>query len=132
MKLFQTETDIKIRAASDKYNAVEEYKKEEAAKRVPYTDATEEMRQQCIVGFSFIDDNIKVFSVERMCMGHAVEEKTLIGYYFAKDVQANAIPTLKEWTFYCSRVQHNELVKAFATAPRQATAPQGKKQLLKG
>ncbi len=127
MKLLTNQARVEIAA-----EAVEAYKSEEARKLPKsYTENTEEMRGECTTAFNFADANVRVFGVERVNMGDAVNEKTIVGYYFANDAKTNTIPTIKEWSLYCSRKTHNELVQLFSQG-KLPTTPKKNKELLKG
>jgi hypothetical protein len=118
-------------------------------------------RGKCTAHFDFNDEHIKVFSVERMEM-YTDNERTVVGYYMLKEldgsnpgetkvitspiyagssgtsgsaaiVQNAQQKNVREWTLYCSREQHNELVAKFEQAKRNRREQEpSKKQLLQG
>ena len=96
-----------------------------------YTNDTETLRATCRIGFDFSIPEMVIFSIERVDVGNAAEERTVISAYFAGDAETEPTPKIEEFSFLCSRGQHDALVKAFAEA-KHVAATTDAKQLLKG
>jgi len=91
-------------------------------------------RAECPPSFNFNDENINVFSVERMEMPHVAgvpnrAERTNIGYTILGE---NNTVIIKEWTLYCSREDHNKLVAEFNAVKKNVKQETSKKSLIKG
>jgi hypothetical protein len=68
-------------------------------------------RTECLFAFDFANPDINVFSIERNGWNTS-DETTIIGYILSGDIHDDLHKrTLKEWSLFCSREQHNELVK---------------------
>lgn len=116
-----TDSELEILKNKIKQEAIEEY-------IVSHKNIEREIynRNNCSMWFKLDDPNIIVFSVERV-NHNKLNEKTIIGYYLKAAVNQNNAgenKVINEWNLFCSREQHNELLKKFAT-PKS-------KSLLKG
>ncbi len=77
-------------------------------------------RENCAVYFNFNDPNISAFSIERLDFG-TLSERTVIGYYLRAAASVNGADekkVIKEWTIFCGRKQHNQLVEEFNKSKR--------------
>lgn len=101
------------------------------------------LRNGATASFNFYDPNIRVIGVDRMEVGHPINERTSIGYYFPWDFASRPEGKMNSgvlhlWNVYCSREQHNKLVEEFVasckvnTSSSLATLPKGQKKLLTG
>jgi hypothetical protein len=93
-------------------------------------------RSECPPSFNFNDENINVFSVERMEMPSVAgvpnrNEHTNIGYTILEENKTTAI---KQWVLYCSREDHNKLVAEFNAVKKNVKQEKSasKKSLIKG
>lgn len=93
-------------------------------------------KAECPPSFNFNDENINVFSVERIDMPSVAgvpnrNERTLIGYTILGE---NNTLIIKEWSFYCSREDHHDLVAEFNAVKKNSKQekPASKKSLIKG
>lgn len=91
-------------------NAVKAYQKQLADAPANYTEI-DKLRSDCTAMLRFDNPHISIFSIERMEMNTRVE-RTIVGYVFVEDDKKK--PTVREWTLYISRKQHNELVEQYA------------------
>lgn len=71
-----------------------------------YTDEIDNLRAKCDVYINFPAD--KVISVERLNIGYETE-KTVIGHLISEE------NSVDEWYIFCSRAQHNGLVKLYSS-----------------
>jgi len=134
MKLYTNKQieEIKSKAAAD---AISTYKKESQNEYTAIENAIK-ARAECPASFDFSDENINVFSVERMEMPSIagvpnISERTVIGYFIFDE---NGGTTIKEWNLYCSREDHNKLVAEFNALKKSVKQekPASKKSLIKG
>ena len=91
-------------------------------------------KAECAPSFNFNDENINVFSVERIDMPSAAgvpnrNERTLIGYTILGE---NNTLIIKEWSFYCSREDHHDLVAEFNAVKKNVKQETSKKSLSAG
>jgi len=87
-------------------------------------------RFQCLFAFDFANPDINVFSIERNGW-NTPDERTIIGYILSGDIHDDLHKrTLKEWSLFCSREQHNELVKKWVEY--KSVKPNTSKKILKG
>ena len=134
MKLYTDEQieEIKSKASVD---AISTYKKELQNEYTAIESAIK-ARAECAASFDFNNENISVFSVERMEMPSVagvpnIRERTHISYFIFNE---NGGTTIKEWIFYCSREDHNKLVAEFNAVKKSVKQekPASKKSLIKG
>jgi len=134
MKLYTNKQieEIKSKAAAD---AISTYKKELQNEYAAIESAIK-ARAECPASFDFNDENINVFSVERMEMPSIagvpnISERTVIGYFIFDE---NGGTIIKEWNLYCSREDHNKLVEEFRAIKKniKQEKPASKKSLIKG
>jgi hypothetical protein len=134
MKLYTNKQieEIKSKAAAD---AISTYKKELQNEYTAIESAIK-ARAECPASFDFNDENINVFSVERMEMPSIagvpnISERTVIGYFIFDE---NGGTIIKEWNLYCSREDHNKLVEEFRAIKKniKQEKPASKKSLIKG
>ena len=134
MKLYTQKQieDIKSKAAAD---AISKYPKESEDQFDDVENAIK-ARSECPPSFNFNDENLNVFSVERLDMPYVAgtpnrAERTNIGYTILDE---NKTAIIKEWTFYCSREDHNKLVAEFNAVKKDVKQekPASKKSLIKG
>jgi len=134
MKLYTNKQieEIKSKAAAD---AISTYKKKLQNEYTAIENAIK-ARAECPASFDFNDENINVFSVERMEMPSIagvpnISERTVIGYFIFDE---NGGTIIKEWNLYCSREDHNKLVEEFRAIKKniKQEKPASKKSLIKG
>jgi len=134
MKLYTNKQieEIKSKAAAD---AISAYKNQSQNEYTAIESAIK-ARVECPASFDFSDENINVFSVERMEMPSFagvpnISERTVIGYFIFNE---NGGTTIKEWNLYCSREDHNKLVAEFNAVKKslKQEKPASKKSLIKG
>lgn len=134
MKLYTDEQieEIKSKAAAD---AIETFTKQLHGNLNGIEDAIK-ARSECPSSFNFNDENINVFSVERIDMPSVAgvpnkNERTLIGYTMLGE---NNNIIIKEWSFYCSREDHNKFVAEFNAVKKNSKQEKSasKKSLIKG
>lgn len=132
MKLYTQKQieDIKSKAAAD---AISNYP-EESENRLDDIENAIKARSECPPSFNFNDENLNVFSVERLDMPYVAGvpssgERTNIGYTMLGE---NKTVIIKEWTLYCSREDHNKLVAEFNAVKKNVKQETSKKSLIKG
>jgi hypothetical protein len=134
MKLYTNKQieEIKSKAAAD---AISKYTKELQNEYNAIENAIK-ARAECAASFDFNDEDINVFSVERIEMPSFTgvpnsRERTVIGYFIFDE---NGGTIIKEWTLYCSREDHNKLVEEFRASKKniKQEKPASKKSLIKG
>jgi hypothetical protein len=134
MKLYTQKQieEIKSKAAAE---AISKYSKELQDEYNAIENAIK-AREECPASFNFNDENLNVFSVERMEMPSVAgvpnrNEHTNIGYTILDE---NKTTTIKQWTLYCSREDHNKLVAEFNAVKKNSKQekPASKKSLIKG
>jgi hypothetical protein len=132
MKLYTNKQieEIKSKAAAD---AISKYTKELQNEYNAIENAIK-ARAECAASFDFNDEDINVFSVERMEMPYVAgvpnrAERTNIGYTILGE---NNTVIIKEWTLYCSREDHNKLVAEFNAVKKNVKQETSKKSLIKG
>ena len=134
MKLYTDEQieEIKSKAAQA---AISSFSKE-LHESLDGIESAIKARAECPPSFNFNDENINVFSVERIDMPSVAgvpnkTERTLIGYFIFNE---NGGKTMKEWTLYCSREDHSKLVAEFNAVKKSVKQekPASKKSLIKG
>ena len=132
MKLYTQKQieDIKSKAAAD---AISNYP-EESENRLDDIENAIKARSECPPSFNFNDENLNVFSVERLDMPYVAGvpssgERTIIGYTMLGE---NKTVIIKEWTLYCSREDHNKLVAEFNAVKKNVKQETSKKSLIKG
>lgn len=134
MKLYTNKQieDIKSKAVTD---AISNYLKESEDQFDDIENAIK-AKSECPPSFNFNDENLNVFSVERLDMPYAIgvpnsAERTSIGYTILGE---NKTVIIKEWTLYCSREDHNKLVAEFNAVKKDVKQekPASKKSLIKG
>jgi len=134
MKLYTDEQieEIKSKAVTD---AISNYSKE-LENQFDGVENAIKARSECPPSFNFNDENFNVFSVERIDMPSTAgvpnrNERTLIGYTILGE---NNTLIIKEWSFYCSREDHNKLVAEFNAVKKDVKQekPASKKSLIKG
>ena len=134
MKLYTQKQieDIKSKAVAD---AISNYP-EELENRFDDIENAIKARSECPPSFNFNDENLNVFSVERLDMPYVAgvpssSERTNIGYTVLGE---NKTVIIKEWTLYCSREDHNKLVAEFNAVKKSVKQekPASKKSLIKG
>ena len=87
-------------------------------------------RGACAFAFDFSNPDVNVFSIERSGWNTS-DERTIIGYILSGDIHDDQNKsTLKQWDLFCSREQHNELVKKWLEY--KAAKPNTQKKTLKG
>ena len=132
MKLYTQKQieDIKSKAAAA---AISNYP-EESENRFDDIENAIKARSECPPSFNFNDENLNVFSVERLDMPYVAGvpssgERTNIGYTMLGE---NNTLIIKEWTLYCSREDHNKLVAEFNAVKKNVKQETSKKSLIKG
>ena len=132
MKLYTQKQieDIKSKAVAD---AISNYP-EELENRFDDIENAIKARSECPPSFNFNDENLNVFSVERLDMPYVAgvpnrAERTNIGYTMLGE---NNTVIIKEWTLYCSREDHNKLVAEFNAVKKNVKQETSKKSLIKG
>ena len=132
MKLYTQKQieDIKSKAAAA---AISNYP-EESENRFNDIENAIKARSECPPSFNFNDENLNVFSVERLDMPYVAGvpssgERTNIGYTMLGE---NNTLIIKEWTLYCSREDHNKLVAEFNAVKKNVKQETSKKSLIKG
>ena len=132
MKLYTQKQieDIKSKAVAD---AISNYP-EELENRFDDIENAIKARSECPPSFNFNDENLNVFSVERLDMPYVAgvpssSERTNIGYTVLGE---NKTVIIKEWTLYCSREDHNKLVAEFNAVKKNVKQETSKKSLIKG
>jgi hypothetical protein len=135
MKLYTDKQiqEIKSKAQTEGYNR---RSKESSNDQLDSIENAIKARSECPPSFNFNDKNINVFSVERIDMQWVAgipnrDERTVIGYFIFDE---HGGTTVKQWTFYCSREDHNKLVVEFNAVKKSVKQekPASKKSLIKG
>ena len=132
MKLYTDKQieDIKSKASADATKAFTE----ELHNGFNGVETAIKDRSECPPSFNFNDENLNVFSVERMEMPYVAgvpnrAERTNIGYTILGE---NNTIIIKEWNLYCSREDHNKLVAEFNAVKKNVKQETSKKSLIKG
>lgn len=102
----------------------------------PYDELT---RLDCDSQFDFYNPHLVPYLIERLDMNNGDIERTFISYYFAENLKPIpeglefVAPILREVNIYCSREEHNRLVKEFQEATRaRFGTKESRKAVLKG